>query len=91
MLMYDEEATALAAITATYPMQPRSPTGWHTVGGLDAIQLQAWIAGPSPDGIAVFVLANYVSGAYLSKRKKFLVSLWRPVCRMIKSSYSRFR
>ena len=69
VLMYDEEATALAATTATYPMQPRSPTGWPTVGGLDAVQLQAWIASPNPDGIAVVVLANYTSGAYLSKRE----------------------
>lgn len=43
MLKYDdEEATALAAFTATYPMQPRNPTGSPTVGGSDALQLRAW-------------------------------------------------
>ena len=48
MLMYDEEAMAIAAFTTTYPMQPRNPTGSPTVGGSDALPLQAWIAGDSP-------------------------------------------
>ncbi len=75
MLMYDEEATALATFTATYPMQPRNPTGSPTVGGSDALALQAWIAGPSPDGTAVVVLANYGSDSYLSKRESACVAL----------------
>ena len=75
MLMYDEEAMAIAAFTATYPMQPRNPTGSPTVGGSDALQLQAWIAGPSPDGTAVVVLANYGSDSYLSKRESGCIAL----------------
>ena len=58
-LMCDAEAMEVAAFTATYPMQPRNPSGWGTVGGSAATQLQAWIAGPSPDGIAIVILANY--------------------------------
>lgn len=74
-LTYDNGAMALAAFTATYPMQPRNPTGSPTVGGSDALQLQAWIAGPSPDGTAVVVLANYGSDAYLFKRESGCVAL----------------
>lgn len=75
MLMYDEEAMSLAAFTAAYPMQPRNPTGSPTVGGSDSLQLQAWIAGPSPDGTAVVVLANYGPDSYLSKRENACVAL----------------
>ena len=58
-LTYDSEAMDIAAFTATYPMQPRNPSGWGTLGGSASMQLQAWIAGPSSDGVAAVVLANY--------------------------------
>lgn len=75
MLMYDPEAVDIAAFTATYPMQPKNPTGSSTVGGSDATQLQAWIAGPSPDGVAVVVLANYGADSSLGKRESGCVAL----------------
>jgi alpha-galactosidase len=55
-LFTDSEALSAADFTAKYPVQPRNPgTGQ---GG--AQQLQAWIAGPSPDKKeAIVILANY--------------------------------
>ena len=58
-LTYDPEAMDIAAFTSQYPMQPRNPSGWGTLGDSASVQLQAWIAGPSADGVAVVVLANY--------------------------------
>lgn len=54
-LITNKAAQDVADFTAQYPMQPRNPG----TGGQDAQQLQAWIAGPSPAGKAVVVLANY--------------------------------
>lgn len=76
MLTYDdEEATALAPFTATYPMQPRNPTGSPTVGASDALQLRARIAGPGPDGAATVLLANCGSDSSLAKRGSVCVAL----------------
>jgi alpha-galactosidase len=58
-LLFNPEAMDIAAFTAQYPMQPRNPQGWGTAGGSDAMQLQAWIAGPNEQNEAVVVLANY--------------------------------
>jgi alpha-galactosidase len=50
----------VAAFTAQYPMQPRNPTGSGIPGNNEAMQLQAWVAGPDDSGSkAVVVLANY--------------------------------
>lgn len=57
-LLYNEEAMGAAAITSQWPMQPRNPEGWGTPGGAASMQLQAWIAGPDEDGVAVVVLTN---------------------------------
>ncbi|KAL7958233.1 glycoside hydrolase family 27 protein [Trichoderma compactum] len=54
-LLTNKAAHDVADFTAQYPMQPRNPG----TGGQDAKQLQAWIAGPAPNGKAVVVLANY--------------------------------
>ncbi|KAL2870908.1 glycoside hydrolase family 27 protein [Aspergillus lucknowensis] len=54
-LLTNAEALRVADFTARYPMQPRNPGS----GDQDPQQLQAWIAGPSVDGEAVVVLANY--------------------------------
>ncbi|KAF2102502.1 family 27 glycoside hydrolase [Rhizodiscina lignyota] len=54
-LATDSDAFAAADFSAQYPMQPRNPG----TGGTDAQQLQAWIGGPSDDGEAVVILANY--------------------------------
>ncbi|KAH8130173.1 hypothetical protein ACSS6W_005462 [Trichoderma asperelloides] len=54
-LITNKAAQAVATFTAQYPMQPRNPG----TGGQDSQQLQAWIAGPAPNGQAVVVLANY--------------------------------
>lgn len=54
-LLTNKDALAVADFTAKYPMQPRNPGS----GNQDAKQLQSWIAGPSQDGHAVLVLANY--------------------------------
>ena len=59
MLLFDEEALTLADFTATYPMQPRNPEGWGTPGSNQALQCQAWIAGPNDNGTSVVILANY--------------------------------
>ena len=58
-LLYNSEAMSVAAFTSQWPMQPRNPSGWGTVGADASMQLQAWIAGPNPQGTAVVVLANY--------------------------------
>ena len=58
-LLYDSEAMGVAAFTAQYPMQARNPNGWGTAGANDAMQCQAWIAGPHPNGTAVVILSNY--------------------------------
>ncbi|MCJ1444520.1 MAG: hypothetical protein MMC23_005022 [Stictis urceolatum] len=58
-LLYNADAMDAAALTAQYPMQPRNPSGWGTPGGNEAMQLQAWIAGPNDQGEAVVILANY--------------------------------
>jgi alpha-galactosidase len=72
-LLGGAEALALAGITAQFPMQPRNPAqpaqphshsalghaNASQLGGAAATQLQAWIAGPDPAGVAVVVLANY--------------------------------
>lgn len=76
MLKYDdEEATAQVAFTATYPIQPRNPTGSPIVGASDALQLRAWIAGPGSDGTAAVVLANCGSDSSLAKRGSACVAL----------------
>lgn len=54
-LATDSDAFAVADFSAKYPMQPRNPGS----GGTEAMQLQAWIGGPSSDGEAVVILANY--------------------------------
>ncbi|KAK2752876.1 hypothetical protein FQN54_008029 [Arachnomyces sp. PD_36] len=55
-LLTDRSALEVADFTAKYPMQPRNPG----TGKGEAVQLQAWIAGPSnDDGGAVVILANY--------------------------------
>lgn len=54
-LLTNKAAQAVATFTAQYPIQPRNPG----TGGQDSQQLQAWIAGPAPNGQAVVVLANY--------------------------------
>ncbi|KIY45935.1 glycoside hydrolase [Fistulina hepatica ATCC 64428] len=63
-LLTNNEALAVADFTARYPMQPRNPG----TGGYDSQQLQAWIAGPGEDGMAIVVLVNYgpdlASGGY---------------------------
>lgn len=58
-LLHNTEAMSIAAFTSQYPMQPRTPSGWGDAGANEARQVQAWIAGPNPDGMAVVVLANY--------------------------------
>ncbi|KAK5633508.1 hypothetical protein RRF57_009222 [Xylaria bambusicola] len=54
-LLTNAAALAVADFTASFPMQPRNPG----TGAQSAQQLQAWIAGPSPTGEAVVVIANY--------------------------------
>lgn len=53
-LLTNTQALQVADFTAQFPMQPRNPGS----GGQNAVQLQAWIAGPSPSGEAVVVLTN---------------------------------
>ena len=55
-LLTDPNALAIADFTVKHPMQPRNPGS----GKGDAVQLQAWIAGPASDsGDVVVILANY--------------------------------
>jgi len=55
-LLSNGGAIAIAEFTRSFPMQPRNPGS----GGVDAKQLQAWIAGPSDNGgEAVAILVNY--------------------------------
>lgn len=54
-LLTSSESAAAARFTAKYPMQPRNPGTGNNL----AKQLQAWIAGPSPQGEAYVVIANY--------------------------------
>lgn len=54
-LLSAPNALNVAEFTAQYPMQPRNPG----TGQNKSQQLQAWIAGPSDNGTAVVVLANY--------------------------------
>jgi len=54
-LLTDKEALDVAEFTARYPMQPRNPGS----GRNEAMQLQAWIAGPADEsGEAVVIVAN---------------------------------
>lgn len=48
------EAIAAADFCAMYPMQPRNPGS----GGTTAMQKQAWIAGPSPEGEVRVIVVN---------------------------------
>lgn len=48
------DAIAAADFCAEYPMQPRNPG----TGGTAAMQKQAWIAGPNPEGEARAILVN---------------------------------
>ncbi|KAL5339521.1 glycoside hydrolase superfamily [Aspergillus crustosus] len=54
-VLTNEDVLAIAEFTSVYPIQPRNPG----TGGQDPKQVQAWIAGPSPAGEAVVIVANY--------------------------------
>lgn len=54
-LLTDPLAMEMADFAAMYPMQPRNPG----TGGAESVQLAAWIGGPSENGTALVVLANY--------------------------------
>lgn len=54
-LLTDPLVMEMADFAAMYPMQPRNPE----TGGTDSMQLAAWIGGPSRNGTALVILANY--------------------------------
>lgn len=74
-LMYDPEVVSVADFTrfvrilvadrpaqafcSQWPMRPLNPDDTAHPGGSNALQTQAWIAGPNESGTAVVVLANY--------------------------------
>ncbi|KAH8812584.1 glycoside hydrolase family 27 protein [Xylogone sp. PMI_703] len=53
-LLTSDSSSAASRFTAQYPMQPRNPGTGNNL----AKQLQAWIAGPSPQGEAYVLITN---------------------------------